>query len=189
MYSKRSLFFRSKGTLILVPLLTLLLASWLSSSTFAQSIDSPWIIYKQEDGLASNSVWMILPTEGEIWFGTDNGISRFNGEWKSWRKNSGFVEGTVLSLSIGGSPNTIWAGTDQGVLLLWDGARWNNVLTFSDAIQALQLVNGELWIGAGSGLYIWKGTEAVAVDTLRSISVQSLAVHASTVCIRDRLSN
>jgi ligand-binding sensor domain-containing protein len=183
MYLKPCLNVRSKIGFLLVPLWTLLLVSWLSASTFAQSVDSPWIIYKQEGGLASNSVWKILPTNGEIWFGTDNGVSRFNGEWTSWREGSGFVGGTVLALATGTTPNAIWAGTDRGDLLYWNGELWQKVTTFNHAIQVLQFVDGELRIGTGAGLYIWKETEAILVEPLGSASIQSIAVHASTMWV------
>lgn len=180
---KRCLNVRAKVGFLLVPLWLLLFVSWLSASTFAQSVDSPWIIYKQEGGLASNSVWKILPTNGEIWFGTDNGVSRFNGEWTSWREGSGFVGGAVLALATGTTPHGIWAGTDRGDLLYWNGEIWQKVTTFNHAIQVLQFVDGELRIGTSAGLYIWKETEAIAVEPLGSASIQSIAVHASTMWV------
>jgi ligand-binding sensor domain-containing protein len=173
----------AKQSLLFVLLLSFVLAVLLPQMVLAQSADSPWVPYKQEDGLASNNVVKILPADGEIWFGTDNGVSRFNGEWTSWKAEDGFVPGIVRALVKDSINDVIYGGTSDGYVVRWNGATWANVVRLSGAIQVLQLVDGHLWIGTSKGLFIWKGSEAVPVEELRDISIQSLASHANSVWV------
>lgn len=50
----------------------------------AQSSSTRWQDFKQDDGLISSDVWSILTTRDSVWFGTNLGISYFNGEWESY---------------------------------------------------------------------------------------------------------
>jgi ligand-binding sensor domain-containing protein len=179
----------SRRFLVAFSLLCLLYLHLLSVFPFtknhvlAQSADSPWLIYKEDGGLASNNVLAILPSDGEIWFGTENGISRFTGEWTSWKGSETFVEGMVNALAKDAKQTIIWAGTDLGHVAEWNGQKWTAVLKLPSAVQALHTVDGQLWVGTGQGLYIWNGSEAVPVSVLADRSVQSLASHANTVWV------
>ncbi|MEZ4635484.1 MAG: hypothetical protein R2856_11040 [Caldilineaceae bacterium] len=84
-------------------------------------------------------------------------------------------------MAAGNTPSQIWAGTDQGALVQWNGDGWDPLLTLPSAIQVLYWVDDSLWIGAGNGLYIWNGSEAMPVTELGNVSVQSLATLANTV--------
>jgi ligand-binding sensor domain-containing protein len=149
----------------------------------AQSADSPWLIYKENEGLASNNVLAILSSNGEIWFGTENGISRFTGEWRSWKGPETFVEGVVKALAKDSKQTTIWAGTDLGYVAEWNGQKWTALFQLPNAVQALHAVDGQLWVGTDQGLYIWNGSEAVPVSRLVDRSVQSLASYTDTVWV------
>ncbi len=167
--------------ILLSPIVLWMIAPLWFSSALAQSIDSRWVIYKQEDGLASNNVWKILPHDGEVWFGTDNGVSRFNGGWRSWTVEDGFPVGNVKALAAG--PELIWAGTDRGDLLSSDGENWNHVRSLPSAIQVIQWIDGELWIGTNEGLFTWNGNEAISVPIIGDLSVQSMAALNNTVWV------
>ena len=58
-----------------------------SKNVFAQQ----WTIYAPPQGLAGEGV-IDLETDqnGNIWAATENGVSRFNGAWQSWRKEDGW---------------------------------------------------------------------------------------------------
>ena len=174
---------RVKVLLVLTPVLLAIMAPLWTRQAAAQSIDSRWVIYKQEDGLASNNVWKILPTEGVIWFGTDNGVSRFDGEWRSWGIVDGFPAGNVKAIAAGNTVDQIWAATDRGALLQWNGDSWDQLLTLSAEIQVLYWVDGSLWIGTGAGLYILNGSEAIPVAEVGNVSVQSITALANTVWV------
>lgn len=79
--------------------------------------ESEWTSYAQPDGLAGNVVYSIArEDDGTLWFGTNKGVSRFDGEnWTTIRH--GLPAPHVYSLAIGRN-GTIWVGTRGGVTRL-----------------------------------------------------------------------
>jgi ligand-binding sensor domain-containing protein len=74
-----------------------------------------WRNYTVEDGLAGNLVYSIAETsDGVMWFGTDNGVSSFDGaNWTTYRDG---LPGLHF-YSIVAQPNgVIWAGTKGAVV-------------------------------------------------------------------------
>ncbi|RVT97233.1 hypothetical protein EOD41_19585 [Mucilaginibacter limnophilus] len=75
--------------------------------------------YQSDDGLSYNSVnCMIQDKNGFIWFGTEDGLSRFDG--KSFKnfgsQHSEFSIGNNFISSLHQDKNgTIWAGTHNGL--------------------------------------------------------------------------
>ncbi|MCL4835996.1 MAG: hypothetical protein KJZ86_26390, partial [Caldilineaceae bacterium] len=149
---------------------------------FAQSnVSSPWQSYRREDGLASNNVLAVLPRDGEIWFGTDAGISRFNGSWTTFSPAQGGFTGKVNSLIAESNSNKMWAGTAGGDVVVWDGEIWSSVLKVPGAVHSLLSVGGQIWVGSDSGLYVWVESAAVPVAFLRDVRVQTLASQGNAV--------
>ncbi len=116
----------------------------------------PWSDYTQEDGLASNNVLAVTVGVGEVWFGTDHGISRYNGAWHSWTEGAD-LQGGVYSLALGESGSELWAGTATGAVLVWDGSAWELLARLDAPVRALHHTRGQLWIGTAAGLYLWTG--------------------------------
>ena len=130
--------------------------------------------YRYVDGLASNDVRTILQDkEGAIWFGTQGGISRFDGKiWKTYtRENSGLVSNAVFT-SFQAKDGAIWFGggdwwTADGGVSRFDGEIWQ---TFTQADSGLahnyvramiQDRGGVMWFGTQGGVSrfdgeIWK---------------------------------
>ncbi|MCY2965820.1 MAG: hypothetical protein NT069_19680 [Planctomycetota bacterium] len=89
-----------------------------------------------EDGLTSNTVWSILEDrKGRIWFGTDAGLSRWDGTSIREIPIDAAIRSTVLSLTapvftlaeqtdvwsmLEDKAGTIWFGTGEGLLCLKD---------------------------------------------------------------------
>jgi ligand-binding sensor domain-containing protein len=75
-----------------------------------------WTVFTINDGLINNFVQAIaVDNDGKIWFGTQGGISVFDGEnWKSYSKNDGLISNNVLCITVDKS-NIVWIGTDNGV--------------------------------------------------------------------------
>jgi ligand-binding sensor domain-containing protein len=116
----------------------------------------PWSDYTQEDGLASNNVLAVTVGEGEVWFGTDHGISRYNGAWHSWTEGAD-LQGGVYSLTLGETSSELWAGTATGAVLTWNANAWDLLDRLDSPVRALHYAAGQLWIGTAAGLYIWNG--------------------------------
>lgn len=151
---------------------------------FAQAnLLSPWKTYRQQDGLASNNILSILPGNGQIWFGTDAGISRFDGEWTTFPPDENTFTGDVNVLIADSATGKIWAGTNDGDVAVWDGESWQNVLRLSTAVHALIAVGGQVWVGSDAGLYIWDESATVEVDFLKNVRVQALANRANATWV------
>ena len=70
----------------------------------------------QKDGLAGNIVYSIAQQpDGIYWFGTNKGLSRFDGKnWHNWNIHNGLAGNDVYAIAI--APNgDIWVGTRGGV--------------------------------------------------------------------------
>ena len=143
---------------------------WPATLRAQGTLISPWFNYTQEDGLASNNVLVVTVGEGEVWFGTDNGISRFDGAWRSWSEHSDLRSG-VQSLTIGDSGAELWAGTSSGAVLIWDGAAWERLTELDAPVRALHYSQGQLWIGTEDGLYIWISGSPASVAGFDDASV------------------
>lgn len=81
-----------------------------------------WVVYTIEDGLVDNFVQAINSDgKGNIWFGTKNGVSVFDGtNWTSYKVENGLVSNNILTIAIDKN-GVIWLGTDNGVSSINNG--------------------------------------------------------------------
>jgi len=80
-------------------------------------VDGTWQSYTTEDGLAGNLVYSALQAQdGAMWFGTNHGISRYDGDnWKNFVANTDKTGTDVYTLTE--APNgDIWAGVRGAVI-------------------------------------------------------------------------
>jgi len=78
-----------------------------------------WVSMSESDGLAGNIVYSIAQEKsGVLWFGTNNGLSRYDGkEWVSYNTSNGLIGTNVFAVEV--TPNNdIWVGTKGGVTRL-----------------------------------------------------------------------
>ena len=127
--------------------------------------------YTTLDGLVDNNInCVIVDAQDNAWFGTANGISKFDGSiWTTFNTTShpGLVSNTIFDICAK-SNGDIWVGSDDG-LSKFDGAVWT---TYTDAnglgdnrVKAIkEKSNGELWIGEYDGLTIFDGTNWTAYN-------------------------
>lgn len=139
--------------------------AFIPESVLAQSTSNQiGVNYDKNDGLLSNQVESLLVVEGTIWFGTDDGISRFDGTWQSYDsrlEQENFPPGLVTVIARAGLDNDVWAATDEGYVARWNAQanRWNTLAMDglrqgdgSHTIHALLQEESFLWIGSDSGL-------------------------------------
>ncbi|MRR21954.1 hypothetical protein EG830_03120 [bacterium] len=81
-----------------------------------------WFVITKEDGLADNFVQAInSDTKGNVYFGTRNGLSVFDGEtWKSYNTDSGLSGNNILTIAIAKN-DVVWIGTDNGITSFREG--------------------------------------------------------------------
>jgi len=74
-----------------------------------------WHLYDEEDGLIDNTVIAIQGDgNGNTWFGTPAGVSRFDGQnWVSFTVDDGLAGNTVYAIAID-TDGSVWFGTDNG---------------------------------------------------------------------------
>ena len=131
------------------------LPSELASSSQAANLPlaqpGAWETYTTSEGLASNYVLaMAMDGEGNMWFGTNNGVSVFDGEnWTTYGTSDGLVWRSVNAVAIDAEGNK-WFGTRWGVSK-FDGENWTTY-TYPDLahnhVNAIAIDNeGNIWFG------------------------------------------
>ncbi|NJN84276.1 MAG: hypothetical protein HC802_19670 [Caldilineaceae bacterium] len=146
--------------------------------------DSRWTLFAQEkEGLISNDVTTILVKDGELWLGTNEGISRYNGVWTSFPRAAragqeslgrSAPDGRIQALAVSDRPEGLWAGTATGQIAFWDGNVWSNAAMADAEVLALAEVDGVLWVGTENGLWALAGQELNPVAIVGDSSVQAL---------------
>jgi ligand-binding sensor domain-containing protein len=81
-----------------------------------------WKVYNTQNGLINNFVQAItIDNQGRLWFGTQGGISVFDGTtWSSFTINDGLNSNNILSITVDKN-NIVWMGTDNGVISFTNG--------------------------------------------------------------------
>jgi ligand-binding sensor domain-containing protein len=114
--------------------------------------------YSLKDGLIQSNVNDILQDkQGYIWFATDGGLSKFNGQtFTNYSTNDGLGEASVNSICED-NKGQLWIGHSLGKLSLYDGKKFSNFnLKIKDKpIRICDISKdktGSLWISTiGSG--------------------------------------
>jgi ligand-binding sensor domain-containing protein len=72
--------------------------------------------YNTHGGLGADSVYSIaIDPSGAAWFGTEAGVSRFEGTtWTSYTTFDGLVNNAIRSIAIDPS-GVVWFGTEAGI--------------------------------------------------------------------------
>ena len=118
--------------------------------------------FTQSDGLAGNYVSAIaVDKEGNKWFGTDMGVSKFDGNtWTTYTTSDGLVCNHVISIAIDHEGN-LWFGTSEGVSN-FDGNVWKNYMN-SDGISLNNVYRiagdkkGNMWFLMGENVSKFDG--------------------------------
>ena len=137
--------FRLTATLCLLALL-----ASRARVAIAQGWRSPWRTFTTADGLASDTVTAIYQAQdGALWFGTMQGVSRYNGEWQTYTTADGVADNEVTAI-FQDKEGKVWVGT-RGGLCRYDG-RWvplsaSEGLGMRDVSTIGQLEDDSLWFG------------------------------------------
>lgn len=122
-----------------------------------------------EDGLSNGFVTSMYQDEkGFMWFGTANGLNRFDGyqvkSWTSDAHDTNSLSHSVIWTIFGTADGTIWIGTDKGLnrfdpktesFTRYFGDPADEHSLSNDLIMAInEDQNDNLWVGTGNGLCI-----------------------------------
>jgi len=141
---------------------TVLLLSFL---VYIQCYSQTFTNYTTADGLVDNSVLCVtIDNNGDLWFGTQNGISKYNGttwETHDMTTDSGLVNNTITSICALANGD-LWIGTDFGACV-YNGTYWTSYTTADGlgddrVIHIEEAPDGKIWFGEYDGLSIFDGT-------------------------------
>lgn len=142
--------------------------------------DETWHQYRIEHGLVANKVSSIAKdTEGNYWFGTFQGASRFDGaNWYSYTATNGRLSSDYVTDIAASSDGYVWVSTNRGLnrihgseTVVFDVASYGADGLITDVSYALGCdAAGNLWIGTALGLLAFDGQtfETYLGDGLRS---------------------
>ncbi len=113
--------------------------------------------------LHQNVICLTIDTAGNLWFGTQDGVSIFDGSnWSSHTQatDSGLVHNTIDAIRIT-STGDVWVGTAFGASA-FDGSTWTSY-TATDGLGHNQVKciaeggNGDIWFGTLAGISRFDG--------------------------------
>jgi len=134
------------------------------------SIELNFKYYKAEDGLSSNTVYTALQdSKGFMWFGTENGLNRFDGYtflvYRNIPRNKNSLINNYVYCLIEDENQTLWVGTERGVCTYDLKTNRFNPFTpetgkgvaVSGRIQNLLFDNEKIWIAsARQGIFVYE---------------------------------
>lgn len=148
-----------------------------------------------KDGLSQLSVIQIHQDyQGYIWFGTRNGLDRYDGnDMKVYKHNSSNPEGSLLDNQIAAlaedKSHNLWVGTSQGLSRL--DLTTDRIYSYSrakhpylaDRIRALCVDKAQnLWIGTTSGLFKISHSN---LQQVRAVSMKGMPKNTAILAIRE----
>lgn len=119
--------------------------------------------FEVEDGISNNSVINCLQDKkGFLWFGTPDGLNRYDGKSFKTFKNYG-KPGDLLSNAIyylhEDLKGTLWVGTEKGLFQFDEKHQQFHLINFTSGktIRAIQSDDNDgIWIALESGIYIYQ---------------------------------
>jgi len=150
--------------------LTIVLSVFLCPVNFAQTFTN----YTSADGLLADNVNCIDAYDGYLWFGTQNGLSVFDGaNWYNFTTSDGLIDNTIQAIHV--SSSGVWLGTDFGVSYvdlpnLFSGGIITSYTT-ADGLgnNVIKCINkdsdGNIWFGTNSGVTKFDGNNWFSIGT------------------------
>jgi two-component sensor histidine kinase/streptogramin lyase len=120
--------------------------------------------FSTASGLAGNNVRAILNDGKYIWMGTDNGLSRFNGNsFTTFNSRNGLKSNEIRSL-LNDSKGNLWIGTYGQGVAKYDGNTFTHYgpadgMSHGYVHSILEDSKGNLWFGTGNGVNKFDGEE------------------------------
>lgn len=160
----------------------------LQGTIIAQQTALNFINFSSKDGLSSNYVNALLKDRyGYMWFGTDDGLNKFNGNnFKVYKNQSGdstSIAGNIIMALCEDQSGNLWIGTNQSLSLY--NRRKDAFINYDHVVggptRALCTDHlGNIWAGSYSGLYMFNPRTG-AVKHYESNPVKAGQIKSNTV--------
>lgn len=160
---------------------------FLMLSFMANAVSQPYYFksYQIENGLANNTVTCTLQDrKGFIWFGTKDGLSRFDGyTFKNYRNIPGDIKSlgnNVIHVLYEDADDLIWAGTDNGIYQFDPKTESFSALKAAPSGEVLNIqcdTKGNIWYTADKKLFkLIKSSGTVKMYDLNNSGITSVCV-------------
>ncbi|HQH18647.1 MAG TPA: two-component regulator propeller domain-containing protein, partial [Bacteroidales bacterium] len=146
-----------------------------------------WTTYTTSNGLVNNNIQAIaIDAQGNKWFGTEGGVSKFDGtNWTTYTTANGLTFNSVSAIAIDSQGNK-WFGTLGGGISKFDGANWTTYKTANglanNSVTAIAIdAQGNKWFGTEGGVSKFNGTNWTTYTTANGLTnnlVQAIAIDA-----------
>lgn len=164
-----------------------LLGLFICVATFSQQYN--FKNYSVEHGLAQSQVYDLLEDSyGNLWVGTDGGVSRFDGyKFTTFTKKDGLVSIRIRTI-FEDSHNRLWFGTVDGISM-YNGKTFTN-FSVKDGLKSkvindiIETKNGDLLFGTNKGIMIFKDNKFSIYKT--HFEIQNIAI---TTLLQDSKGN
>lgn len=143
---------------------------WFCSGLTSEAVKKPEFEFKHltiSDGLSQNTVMSIMQDKyGYMWFGTQDGLNRYDGKdfklYKHSHKNSNSIISSIIRVMIETSDGQLWVGTASGGLSRFRresndfenymySEKDKNSLSGKDVFALFEDSKKNLWIGTQNG--------------------------------------
>lgn len=145
--------------------------------------------YTSADGLLSDNVNCLdVDASNTLWFGTQNGVSVFNGiSWvdHTTATDAGLVDNTIQAIYVANSGD-VWVGTDFGASV-YNGVSWSTYTT-ADGLGNNQIKcisedqDGDIWFGTNSGATEFTGSAWTSYGTAEGLpfgGITAITLHSN----------
>ena len=142
-----------------------------TTEIYTLSLHDALPIYTTKQGLSNNSIQTLLvDNSGNVWFGTHNGLSKYNGStFRTYTTEDGLSGNDITSLYEDKDGN-LWAGTYGNGINKFSGDIWttytkNNGLVSDFVYDIKESEDGRIWIATNEGISSFDGFTFAAYDT------------------------
>ncbi len=123
--------------------------------------------------LANNALCVDVDASDNIWFGTQDGVSVFDGAtWTNHTTADGIVDNTIQAIYVTAAGD-VWVGTDFGVSV-FNGTSWSSYTTAgglgSNQIKCItENAAGDIWFGTSNGASRYDGVSFTNFGTAEGL--------------------